>query len=80
MKNDELKPVEQTPTATAQVQDHSRVGGGPTTSGMHGELSDADLGRVAGGAVIVNMSISTITDLADEDLRQVAGGPPLVNM
>jgi hypothetical protein len=74
MQDKELKPAEQTQNTTTPALDQSRVGsGGPMISGVHRELSDADLGNVAGGPRMTN-DVSTITDLADEDLRQVSGG------
>jgi hypothetical protein len=81
MKDDELKPIEQTQSTITPVPEHSRLGGGPTISGVHRDLSDVELLRVAGGPAVINViDVSTITDLADEDLRQVAGGPIIYNV
>ena len=79
MKNDELKKAEQSQSTTTPEPDQARPAGGPTISGVQRELSDIDLGHVAGGPRIAN-DVSTITDLADEDLRQVAGGPIIYNV
>jgi hypothetical protein len=78
MKKDELNPADQTQSTTTPDEEPSRSGGGPTISVVQRELSDSDLGRVAGGPMVVN-EVSTIADLADEDLRQVAGGPVVIN-
>jgi hypothetical protein len=77
MKNEELKPAEQAQITITPTPHQSRTNGA-TISGVQRELSDVDLGRVAGGPRVYN-EISTITDLADEDLRQAAGGPRIYN-